>query len=156
MKRKFTRLAFLVACGVALAALTDLASAYAAGRAEKDFYQATIRYEPGAHEPGTKAHPRKKTMHSFWKDAADVIGIDKRELLKQLKEGKSIADVAKSKGIEDADLFDRLLQLRTQKLKEAVQNGELTAEQAQRIQERLPDHLKKIIYRKGFKKPQNK
>ena len=156
MKRKIPRRAFLIVSGVILAALMTLASAHAAERVAKDSYQASFRHDPGAHEHGTKAHPRKKTLQSFWKDAADVIGIDKRELIKQLKEGKSIADVAKSKGIEDTDLFDRLLQLRTQKLKEAVQNGELTPEQAQRFQERLPDHLKKIIYRKGFKKPQNK
>lgn len=96
-----------------------------------------------------RMHHKRKQFHLLH-DAAAVIGIDKEALKKELKAGKSIAEVAKAKGIGEADLFDRLLAQRIQKLDEAVKAGKLPQEKAERMKERLPEHLKTVLNRKGW------
>ncbi|TMV46128.1 hypothetical protein FE783_27290 [Paenibacillus mesophilus] len=103
---------------------------------------------PSAAEKGEK-HRHKGFF--LIEDAATIIGIDKGELLKQLESGKSIAEVAGAKGIQEADLTNRLLAIRMQKIDEAVKSGKWTQEKADRIKERLPDHLKMMVNNKNWK-----
>lgn len=105
-------------------------------------------------QPGRKhAHMHKQSMHLIT-DAASIIGIEPDALKKELKAGKSIAEVAKAKGIEEAVLTDRLIAMKMKKIDEAVKSGKWTAEKADKMKERLPDHVRHMLSHKGFHKKQ--
>lgn len=99
------------------------------------------------------ANDEKKRHKGFFliEDAASIIGIDKGELMKQLEGGKSIVEIAGTKGIQEADLINRLLAIRLQKIDEAVKSGKWTQEKADRIKERLPEHIKMLVNNKDWK-----
>lgn len=102
-------------------------------------------------EPADRKHPHmhKHSMHLIT-DAATIIGIDPEALKKELKAGKSIAEVAQAKGIKEADLTSKLFEAKVRKIDEAVKSGKWTSEKADRVKERLPDQLKYMIHHKGF------
>lgn len=105
-------------------------------------------------EPGQKgAHDGKHGHKRFFlfDDAAAVIGIDKDELKKQLENGKSLAEIAKAKGIEESALIEKMLAIRLQKIDEAVKAGKIPQENADRIKEKLPEHLKMLVNKKDWK-----
>jgi hypothetical protein len=103
--------------------------------------------------PSSAAKDEKERHKGFFliEDAAAIIGIDKGELMKQLEGGKSIVEVAGTKGIQEADLINRLLAIRLQKIDEAVKSGKWTQEKADRIKERLPEHIKMLVNNKDWK-----
>lgn len=95
------------------------------------------------------AHMHKHSMHLIT-DAASIIGIEPDALKKELKAGKSIAEVAKAKGIEEADLTNKLIEAKLKKIDEAVKSGKWTAEKADKMKERLPEHVRHMLNHKGF------
>ncbi|PYI54452.1 hypothetical protein [Paenibacillus flagellatus] len=110
------------------------------------------RSSPGADpSAGERGEIKRHKRFFLFEDAAAVIGIDKDELKKQLKEGKSLAEIAKAKGIREDDLIDKLVAIRTQKIDEAVKAGKWPQEKADRIKQKLPDHLKTLVNRKDWK-----
>jgi hypothetical protein len=103
------------------------------------------------HSAAAKDEKQRHRGFFLIEDAATIIGIDKGELLKELESGKSIVEVASAKGIQEADLTSRLLAIRLQKIDEAVKSGKWTQEKADRIKEKLPDHLKMMVNNKNWK-----
>jgi hypothetical protein len=83
-------------------------------------------------------------------EAASILGTDQQSLEKSLQSGKSIVDVAKEKGISEADLTSKLRVLREAKIQEAVKNGKLDAARADMMKQRLDEHLKFMINEKGL------
>lgn len=77
--------------------------------------------------------------------AAEVIGIDVETLRAALVEGATLAEVAEDNGLSRADLVDGLVEAAETRLAEAVENGDLTDEEAadklakvaERIEERV-------------------
>ncbi len=72
------------------------------------------------------------------------------DLKKELNSGKSIVDVAKAKGVSEADLTAKLLDLRMKKIDEAVKAGTLDAVKADKIKQHMSKHLTKILNHKGM------
>jgi hypothetical protein len=83
-------------------------------------------------------------------EAASILGTDIQLLEKSLQSGKSIMDVAKEKGISEADLISKLRGLRQAKIQEAVKNGKLDAARADVMKQRMDEHLKFMINEKGL------
>jgi len=81
---------------------------------------------------------------------ADVLGITEDEFMKQLKAGKTLADLAADKGVDVQKLIDAQKAAIESGLKDAVQAGKLTQEQADK---RLADAEKMaqdFVNGKGF------
>ncbi|MBD0379273.1 hypothetical protein [Paenibacillus sedimenti] len=83
-------------------------------------------------------------------ESASLLGIDKDAMVKSLKDGKSIVQVAAEKGVSEADLTAKLQQLRTGKIEAAVKDGKLTAEQGEHMKQNLGEHLKFILNEKNL------
>ena len=98
---------------------------------------------------GNRKEHRYKTLPIF-EESAKIIGITTEELQKEVAQGKSIVDVAKSKGVSENRLAKKLLELRQSRVDEAVKSGELSQEQAARLKERLSDHITFLLNKKGL------
>jgi uncharacterized protein YidB (DUF937 family) len=84
-------------------------------------------------------------------EAADILGMDKNSLAQALKD-KSLADIAKEKGISADDLVTKLYAERSKKIDEAVQAGKITADKAEKLKSGMTDHLKFLVNQKGAPK----
>ncbi len=77
--------------------------------------------------------------------AAEKLGISVQDLFAELQDGKSIADVASDKGVEVQDIADAYLAQFEENLKQAVEDGNITQNQAdwmlEQAQEKVPDQL---------------
>lgn len=77
--------------------------------------------------------------------AADKLDMKLTELLTELQDGKSIADVAKEKGVDPQTIVDAYLAQLKENLDQAVAKGRITQKQAdyllQQAEERVTDQL---------------
>lgn len=77
--------------------------------------------------------------------AADKLGMEVTDLLTELRDGKSIADVAGEKGVDTQVIIDAYLAQAKEKLDEAVTAGRITQNQAdyqlQQLEQRATDQL---------------
>ncbi|WP_438446683.1 hypothetical protein [Gorillibacterium sp. sgz5001074] len=83
-------------------------------------------------------------------EAAGILGMDQELVKKQLTEGKSLVEIAASKGMSEATLKEKLLAERSAKLEEAVKAGKLTRERADTIKNRLQEHIGSKLNQKGW------
>lgn len=83
-------------------------------------------------------------------EAASVLGMDPMALLKELQRGKSIMDVAKAKGVSEAELTAKMMQLRGNRIDEAVKNGKIDAARAEQMKQRMSSHLSYMLNEKGL------
>ena len=67
---------------------------------------------------------------------ADLLGLEGDALAEQLRGGATLAEVADAQGVATSDVVDLIVQLRTDRINQAVEDGYLTADQAA---ERLSD-----------------
>jgi uncharacterized protein YidB (DUF937 family) len=101
---------------------------------------------PGKHD---KQQGQAGAVHPLIADAAGIIGVKPEDLVKELKQGKSIADVAKTKGVNEDKLVAKLKEIRSAKLDAAVKEGKLSAEQAVRIKQGMTGRLTMMVNHKG-------
>jgi uncharacterized protein YidB (DUF937 family) len=143
---------------VTLAASCALGGLYI-GSARTARAAATAALQAGAAWQPDKAAPRPERREQAGRDAemppivgeaASVLGIDAAALAEQLKAGKSLADVAKERGISEADLTARLLKLRLARIDDVVRNGKLEAARAEQMKQRMSRHLSYMVKEKGL------
>lgn len=77
--------------------------------------------------------------------AASALGISRDELVKQLRSGKSIADVAKAQGKSLDDVKSAITAAVTKELDQQVGAKKLTADQEAKILAELKDHLDDLV-----------
>jgi hypothetical protein len=77
--------------------------------------------------------------------AAAFLGLEEDELRDQLRDGKSLADVAKAKGKSVDGLKQAILADAKERVAAAVKDGKLTEAQASEILERLEEHLDDLV-----------
>ena len=77
--------------------------------------------------------------------AAEYLGLTEAELLEQLAEGKSLAEIAEAAGKSVEGLEDAVLDVARAALDEAVASGLLTREQADSIYERLEGAIDDLV-----------
>ena len=90
------------------------------------------------HKPGGGSKAQLgATMRQYMAAAAAALGISEAQLLADLKAGQSLADVAKSQNVSEADFRTRLIANLKPTLDQAVANKALTAAQEQEILSRM-------------------
>jgi polyhydroxyalkanoate synthesis regulator phasin len=81
--------------------------------------------------------------------AAQALGITQDELMIELKDGKSLAEVAEAKGMSVDDFKAALLTQVKAQLDSLVADGTLTQEQADRVMQNIEDNTDSIVNAQG-------
>lgn len=84
------------------------------------------------------------------KAVADAIGITPEQLRDALRNGSTIADVAKAHGVSEDKVVDAITSQATAQIDKAVADGHLTAAQAAKIKSGVRDLATRIVEGKGF------
>lgn len=113
---------------------------------------------PPAPEGQVKRHHHKHHFGGFAiKTTADLIGVDKKELVGQLKTGRTLLQIVQEKkGWSEDEYLNKLTDASSQKIDAAVQKGKIDAERATKLKAALPAKLRDVINRnwaKTFSKP---
>lgn len=77
--------------------------------------------------------------------AAQTIGVEAETLLKEIENGKSVADIATEKGVELQTVIDAIVTAETNWLNEQVSNGNLSQEEADEQLENLAEDIKLFL-----------
>lgn len=103
----------------------------------------------GWHGPHFRDHARKAmgAVKMEFSAAADYLGITTQELRDELKDGKSLAQVATEKNRSVQGLIDALAVRPFERIDRAVADGKLTAERAQQMKERTLEALTAMVNR---------
>jgi uncharacterized protein (DUF433 family) len=100
-------------------------------------------------QDGTKAGPgrghRRARIGQVLDVAAGVIGIERTDLVAELRDGKSIADVATAHGVDPQAVVDALVQAGQERINEAVAAGTLDPERAASLEARLEERVGKLV-----------
>ena len=145
-KRKARLVACTVAAFVLLGAATYAHAAANAGGATAGAAAGSASGTASGSASGS-AHPAghrmAKGMGGFelLETASDVIGIDTEALRAELKAGKTLAQIAASKGIAKADLVAKLTEASAKKIDAKVADGKLTQAQADAIKAKLNERI---------------
>jgi hypothetical protein len=70
--------------------------------------------------------------------AADTIGIPAKDLVKELRDGKTVAEVATAHNVAPQRVIDAIVKAATEKIEAAKTAGRITAERAAKLEARLP------------------
>jgi hypothetical protein len=100
---------------------------------------------------GGKGHAFAGPLGADLDALAKTLGLSVDELRTQLRDGKSIADIAKAQGVEIDTVIDQLVASATSKLDEAVKNGRLTQEKADAIEAKLREGITAMVNGEGPK-----
>jgi transposase-like protein len=93
-------------------------------------------------EQGVRHHRRAGAIVGV---AATAIGIDRAELVQGVRDGKSVADIAKEHGVEAKTVEDALVAAGTKRVDTAVANGRVDADRAATIKGKLPPRAEKLV-----------
>jgi ribosomal protein S20 len=96
------------------------------------------------HDRGDRRHGRR-----FLKDAlgvaAKTIGVSTDDLKSALKSGKTIGDVAKDHKVDVSKVTDAIVDAAKKQIDAAVKDGKLDKDKAKKLEDRLPDLVKKLV-----------
>lgn len=79
------------------------------------------------------------------KHSADILGIEQSALLEELKEGKTLLQIAEEKGLAQEQFLEQLTAAVEQSIDTALSEGKITQEQADKQKEGLEDRLSEEI-----------
>jgi len=106
---------------------------------------------PGPHGvPKLHGEPGGPMAHHFglrgdlFADLAKALGTTAGKLKEQLRDGKSVADVAKANGTSLADVGAAVKAATKTRLDKAVKDGDLTRKQAHEMLDRIAEHVTEI------------
>jgi len=105
-------------------------------------------FGPGG--PGGHGWPHHMGVHMLFDDLAKALDLTQAKLFEQLRAGKSVADVAKSKGKSLDDVRSAVKAAAKTRADKAVKNGDITQDQADKMLSRLDDALRNIDKAKPF------
>jgi hypothetical protein len=78
-------------------------------------------------------------------ELAKSLGVTTDELQQELRDGKSIADIAKAHNVDVQKVIDDLVNAANSKIDDAKNNGKLTDEQATRLKAELKQHITDFV-----------
>ena len=112
----------------------------------------TVAPNRGAMPPGERHFGRGRGGARGAEGAvlAKALGISETELRDQLRSGKTIAEVAKAKGVDVQKVIDALVSDASARIDQAVTDKHITAERAASIKEGLKDRITHVV-NDGFK-----
>ncbi|MNJ48282.1 hypothetical protein D3C77_434720 [compost metagenome] len=113
-----------------------------------------VHATPSTEHPKHHFHKRRPADGGFLiKDTAAILGIQPQVLISQLKQGKSLLQVAQSsKGLNEEEYLQKLTTLAHEHLNQAVATKKMTIAHAEELKAKLPSVLKKAIHHQ-WKKP---
>lgn len=85
--------------------------------------------------------------------AANTLGLTEQELLAELREGRSLADVAEDKGVPIDQLKADLQAAAEDRLAQAVEDGRITQEQADERKAGIAERIAEAVEREGRRGP---
>jgi len=86
----------------------------------------------------------------MFSDIATILGMTKDSLFNELKNGKTIADLIKSKNILESDFKNKLISMQTAKIDKLLQEGKITKDQADKMKEAIKTKISNWDLSKGF------
>ena len=92
-------------------------------------------------------------MKEMFGDVAKQLGLTPQDLLTELRSGKSLADVAKEKGVDEQAVIDGLVSAASTRIDQAVKDGKLAQDKADAMKAKLPDRIKALVEHQGLKGP---
>lgn len=104
-------------------------------------------------EPNRPAFHWKGALGDHLKGVAALLGLTERELAAALREGKSLADIAASKGKSRADLISAIVMRANAKVDEALTAKKIDAEQAAKAKAEIAKHVEALVDKKHVAKP---
>jgi uncharacterized protein (DUF433 family) len=105
----------------------------------------------GANREARRAHRRHRVGQAL-EVAAATIGIERADLVKALREGKTIAKVATAHNVDPQAVVDALVHSAEEKLDAAVTAGKLSSERATEIESHLEDRVTRLVNSKHPRK----
>jgi polyhydroxyalkanoate synthesis regulator phasin len=131
--------------------LDDLVSKGTITQAQADAVQNGVDAKHQEHGPGPRGgFGRGGAVKEQFTAVAQQLGMDPQDLLTELRSGKSLADVAKAKGVDPQTIIDSLVTAANAKIDDAVKNGKLDQAKADEMKQKLPDHIKDLVNHQGF------
>ena len=77
--------------------------------------------------------------------AAEALGISADDLRDQLRDDKTIADVAEERGVDVRTVIDAMVADATERIDQRVADGDLEADRAAQLKEDLPDRITDVV-----------
>jgi hypothetical protein len=102
---------------------------------------------------GPFGHHGPKLLRFGLDAAADYLGVTEDELREAMRDGKTLAEVAKAEGKSVDGLVDALVAEQTQRLGDAVEDGRLTDEQRDAIVAGLEERVRAMVEAEPFRGP---
>jgi hypothetical protein len=90
-------------------------------------------------------HGKRGLEKNLIKETATILGVDPTTITDQLKQGKTLVQVAQAKGITEDILLQKLTDAENQSIAAAVTSGKITQAQADKIKSGLAARLKKEV-----------
>jgi uncharacterized protein (DUF433 family) len=97
------------------------------------------------HELDGKHRPRRARVAGAVKVAADTIGIGAKDLATQVRDGKTVAQVAQDHGVEPQAVIDALVGKAQARIDKAVAAGRIDAERGQQLTEKVTARVTKLV-----------
>jgi hypothetical protein len=139
-------LAALTMLGGALGlALAETGSAGATTTPTTQSAPAAPSANAGHHGRSFLRNHRKAVRREVVKDSAQTIGISDQDLVAALKSGKSIAEVAQSKGVDPQKVVDALVKDADTRIDKAVADGKISKDRADKVEAKLPAAATKVV-----------
>lgn len=125
-------------------------AARAAGKLDAAHADRLLQRAPQLVERMVNATPRARTRGArggLLKAASTYLGLTHRQLATELRSGKSLAQIATAKSKSVDGLKEALLAALKQKVDAAVDAGRLDSARAQKLLERAPAHIERLVQR---------
>lgn len=95
-------------------------------------------------------HAHKANFITKNKELLDLLKMNAKDLTKELKSGKSLADVAKKQGVSEQEVTELLIKQANQRIDQAVADGKITVEQATLHKDMVQKKMKYFVEKKGL------
>ena len=88
---------------------------------------------------------RLRVVQGMVKVSADTIGVSVDDLKTAVQSGQSVADVANAHGVNPSDVVTAIVNAGNAKLDQAVTDGKLTQDQADKLKSHLPEAADRFV-----------
>ena len=92
---------------------------------------------PSRRGPSLQQKVQAQMLRAMLDSAANTLGMSPRGLMKQLRDGLTLGQIAQQKGVDPNKVRTSMLSVPTARIDAAVKNGELTQDRAAELKARL-------------------
>lgn len=90
---------------------------------------------------------RRRLLRAGARIAASTIGISTKELVTEVRSGKSVAQVAQAHNVDPQKVIDAVVKAGDAKIDQLVAASRITAERGAKLKDRLPQLVTRIVNR---------